>query len=139
MGGLESIAIKIVGTAEVATGNLRPLLHEIRHALSRLLATGEPSCVDLASLPLTPTEERALLDVLGRGEIEVKLDSLGPSTIYETAYDGVWVVTHRNLDDQVMTKFIEITFVPEIIKSHAADVQLGLDRLQTRLEGSDRP
>ena len=139
MGGLDSIAVKIVGTGEAATGNLWPLLHEMRHALNRLLATGEPSVIDLAGLPLSAAEERELLDTLGRGEIQVKLDSLGPSTISETAYAGVWLVVHRNLDDQVMTKFIEVTFVPEILKSHVADVRLGLDRLQARLEDNERP
>ena len=139
MGGLDSIAIKVVATDAVATGNLRPLLHEIRHALSRLLATGESSAIDLSGLPLAPDEERELLDFLGEGEIELKLDALGPSVIRETRYAGVWLVVHRNLDDQLMAKFIEVTFVPEILKSPAAEVRLALERLQTRLEPAGRP
>jgi len=139
MGGLDAIAIKVVATDAAATGNLRPLLHEIRHALSRLLATGESSAIDLAGLPLAPGEERELLDFLGEGEIELKLDVLGPSIIRETRYAGVWLVMHRNLDNQLMAKFIEVTFAPEILKSPAAEVRLALERLQARLEPAGQP
>lgn len=139
MGGLDAIAIKVVATDAAATGNLRPLLYKIRHALSRLLATGESSAIDLAGLPLAPGEERELLDFLGEGEIELKLDALGPSIIRETRYAGVWLVVHRNLDSQLMAKFIEVTFAPEILKSPAAEVRLALERLQARLEPAGRP
>ena len=52
MSSLDSIAV----TVEQDTGNLRPLLHEIRHALERLLENGEPTFIDLKSIPMAPSE-----------------------------------------------------------------------------------
>ena len=42
------------------TYNVQPLLHEIRHALARLLDDGGHTVIDLRSLPLAPGEEEQL-------------------------------------------------------------------------------
>ena len=59
----------IAVSVEQATGNVVPLLHEIRHALERLAETGEPTVIDLRSMPLAPGEEDAIEQVLGEGEV----------------------------------------------------------------------
>ena len=72
------------------TWNVQPILHEIRHALGKLLQTGENSIIDLRSIPLAPGEEETIIDTLGRGEVRAHLDALGPSEIIETRFAGVW-------------------------------------------------
>ncbi len=114
---------------DALTHNVRPLLNEIRHALEKLLATGESSAIDLRSIPLAPGEEDQIVEALGEGELSAELDAMGPSEIRETGYPGVWLVTHYNADRQLMGKFIEITRVPDLLKSQDADIAQGLQRL----------
>ena len=114
---------------DALTHNVRPLLNEIRHALEKLLATGETSAIDLRSIPLAPGEEEQLEAALGAGEISAVLEAMGPSEIRETGYPGVWLVTHFNVDRQLMGKFIEITRVPDLLKSQDVDIADGLQRL----------
>ena len=75
------------------TWNVTPLLHEVKHALKKLIEDGESSIIDLRSIPLAPGEENKILQTLGEGEVHVELNALGKSAIYETHYSGVWVVT----------------------------------------------
>ena len=117
------------GSGDALTHNVRPLLNEIRHALEKLLATGETSAIDLRSIPLAPGEEEQIEAALGAGEINAELDAMGPSEIRETGYPGVWLVTHFNADRQLMGKFIEITRVPDLLKSQDEDITDGLQRL----------
>jgi hydrogenase-1 operon protein HyaF len=115
--------------SEALTHNVRPLLNEIRHALEKLLANGESSAIDLRSIPLAPGEEDQIVEALGEGELSAELDAMGPSEIRETGYPGVWLVTHYNADRQLMGRFIEITRVPDLLKSQDADIAGGLQRL----------
>ena len=117
------------GSGEALTHNVRPLLNEIRYALERLLATGESTAIDLRSIPLAPGEEEQIEAALGTGEISAELEAMGPSEIRETGYPGVWLVTHYNADRQLMGRFIEITRVPDLLKSQDADIARGLQRL----------
>ncbi len=39
------------------TCNVRPLLHQVRHALDNLISHGETTIIDLRSIPLAPGEE----------------------------------------------------------------------------------
>ncbi|HTV50526.1 MAG TPA: hydrogenase expression/formation C-terminal domain-containing protein, partial [Steroidobacteraceae bacterium] len=126
---LAAIAVRI----ERSSGNLEPLLHQIRHALLRLLEEQVGSCIDLRSLPLAPGEQEQLLAALGTGEIRAELRASGSSDILETAFPGVWVVTHRDVHGEVQARFIEVTFSPEILCSPRQDVAAGLLRLTARL------
>src|SRR5210317_1964479 len=94
-----------VESAAALTCNVQPLLHEIRHALARLLDDGGRTVIDLRSLPLAPGEEQQLLDELGQGEVYARLHALGPTEIIESRYPGVWVVVHFNSSDEVIGKF----------------------------------
>lgn len=116
------------------TGNVPPLLHEIRHALRNLLDNGETTTIDLRSLPMAPGEQQQLLDILGKGEISVHLDALGKSEISESIYAGVWLTIHYNNNGEVMGKFIEITRMPAILITQTADMEESLAALQMRLE-----
>jgi hydrogenase-1 operon protein HyaF len=118
---------------EQATGNVAPLLHEIRHALERLVDTGEPTVIDLRTIPLAPGEAEAIERVLGEGEVVARLNALGPSVVRETAIAGVWLVTHRNANDEIAGKYIEITKMPAILESQDVDILRGIAELGERL------
>lgn len=117
-------------------GNPVPLLHEVKHALARLLEAGEPSCIDLRALPMGPGDEAALDDMLGIGEVTASVSVLGNSSVLETSFPGVWIVTHRNEDDQIVSRFIEVAFVPKILASQIPDIQKGFERLKAGLDHS---
>lgn len=116
-----------------ATGNAVPILHEIRHALSKLLECGAETVIDLLSMPMGPGDEARIFDALGRGEVEANLRVLGASTIRETRFSGVWLVEHRNEADEPIACFIEVTHVPSILKSQTQDIQRGLEELTQEL------
>ncbi|MEZ5535373.1 MAG: hydrogenase expression/formation C-terminal domain-containing protein [Thiolinea sp.] len=118
------------------TGNDILILHEIRHALQRLLETGEETTIDLRALPMAPGEEAMIESALGVGELSIRLDALGPSTITETQFSGVWLVTHFNTEEEILGKFIEITRVPKLIIAQAEDMEHGLEQLRSKLSQS---
>jgi HupH hydrogenase expression protein, C-terminal conserved region len=126
---LAGIAVRV----ETATGNVLPILHEIRHALARLIATGESAAIDLRAIPLAPGEEERILDLLGRGEVSASFDSLGRTDICETQYAGCWTVTHCDPQGAVAARYIEITLIPDILRSQASDIRDALERLEARL------
>jgi hydrogenase-1 operon protein HyaF len=120
--GLDAIDVKVERPIGLTTGNTLPLLHEIRHALERLASTGEPTTIDLSSIPLSPEDRAQLLDTLGKGEVEARLDAFGPSNIRETAYPGVWLVQHMNPQGEEHSSLIEITRFPSLLQTPEADV-----------------
>ncbi len=115
-----------VETESYETGNVLPLLHEIRHALQRLIETGEATVIDLRSLPMAPGEEARIEQTLGRGEVEATLNALGPTQIHETSMPGVWWIVHYNEDEVVIGKFIEIARVPSILEAQTEDMRAGI-------------
>ena len=129
MSSLDNIQVK----TEVATGNVEPLLHEIRHALKRLARGEEGTTIDLRSLPLAPGEDERIEATLGTGEVRAEVDALGPTLIQETSYPGVWLITHKNADDAVVARFIEVTYIPELLRSQPEDIDAGIDRLESEL------
>lgn len=129
---LNTETLKVQG-GEHLTYNVKPLLHEIRHGLAALLQDGEQMVIDLRSMPLAPGEEQRLLDELGQGEVYARFNALGPTEIIETRFGGVWVVVHYNKNDEVIGKFIEVCYIPELLRSQQEDIRRGLDLLQVQL------
>ena len=123
-----------IQSSEEPTRNILPLLHEVKHALHNLINIGEPTIIDLRSIPLAPGEEDKILNTLARGEIQAHLDALGPSEIIETAYAGVWIVTHYNDENQIISRFIEISKIPDILASQSEDINAAHIRLASDLE-----
>jgi hydrogenase-1 operon protein HyaF len=119
------------------TGNVLPLLHEIKHALQRLVEQGREDIIDLGSIPMTSDDEQVLESFLGRGEVRASLEALGKSEIRETRFSGVWWIIHYNENDERIGHFIEITSMPKILKSQAEDMQAALSELNEQLLGSD--
>jgi hydrogenase-1 operon protein HyaF len=119
---------------EIVTGNVIPLLHEIRHALRALLDEGEETVIDLRGIPLGPGEEAHIEERLGHGEVRIELSALGPSELVETRFPGVWLVTHCNNDGEVIGKFVEICVIPGLATAQQADIRAGLAELGAQLD-----
>lgn len=118
----------------VTTGNALPFLHEIKHALDHLLSSGAESVIDLGAIPFAPGDERILDEILGEGEVDATLTILGQSRVRETAIPGVWRVDHLDENGAFQSRFIEITFLPNILKTQPEDAQRGLKTLTDHLD-----
>jgi hydrogenase-1 operon protein HyaF len=133
MNSLDGITLRV----EPSTGNVEPLLHEIRHALQRVAQGKEGTVIDLRRLPLAPGEEERIETELGKGEVRAELDALGPTLVQETSYAGVWLVTHRNKENEIVARFIEVTRMPELLKSQEADIYSAISRLESELAAAN--
>lgn len=105
--------------------------------LARLLDTGQPTTIDHGALPFSAGDEKALEALLGVGEVHATIDALGTSHLNETGTPGVWRVDHFDQQGETLSRFAEITFVPDILKSQAPDVAAGLKRLEAQLAARD--
>jgi hydrogenase-1 operon protein HyaF len=126
-----------IQTSNELTWNAQPILFEVRHALEELLDSGATSIIDLRSIPLAPGEEETIIDTLGQGEVYARLNALGRSEIYETRYAGVWLVSHFNDDEALVSRFIEITRLPDILRSQHEDISKALNELTRELLAQD--
>ena len=126
-----------IHTSNELTWNAQPILFEVRHALEELLDSGATSIIDLRSIPLAPGEEETIIDTLGQGEVYARLNALGRSEIYETRYAGVWLVSHYNDDEALVSRFIEITRLPDILRSQHEDISKALNELTRELLAQD--
>lgn len=115
------------------TGNLEPLRHELRHALERLLRSGETTVLDLRALPFSPQEDEALAAWLGAGEVRAELSVLGRSEVQESAYPGIWMVTHFTESGAVCGRYLEVTRCPQILQTPEADLTDALAALDASL------
>jgi hydrogenase-1 operon protein HyaF len=105
------------------TGMANAVLNELSDYLNRLAEKGESNMIDLMSLPMTEADINELADMLGVGEVKATISSIGSSSIRETAYRGIWWVTHYGDDEKVVSELIEITQVPEILVTHMDEIR----------------
>jgi hydrogenase-1 operon protein HyaF len=117
-----------------STGMTWSILAEILQLLENLSATGERGAISLRSLPMTEADRLQLEENLGRGEVHAVLDLAGPTEVWETLYAGVWWVRHKGTDGNIACEEIEIATVPEILKTHPADINKAAGRLKTELD-----
>lgn len=123
MSGLHDIPVTVVPkVTEQVTANVQAILTEITSMLAALIEQDKSDAIDLRSLPLLPGELEAIKVILGEGEISLSFDSLGPTKIYETALGGVWWIHHLDENGNTISELIEITRVPDIIKSQPVDI-----------------
>ena len=131
----DPVAVKFnIQSGDDLTFNVKPLLHEVKHALDNLIETGHTTIIDLRSIPLAPGEEDKILNTLGQGEVKAQLNALGLSEVNETQYAGVWTVTHYNDEDEIISRFIEVTTMPEILCSQTEDIMDAYSRLAITLD-----
>lgn len=120
------------------TGNVLPILAEMRYALEKLVSTGESTVIDLRALPFAPGDEEELFLHLGRGEVSAELRALGTSRIWETSFPGVWIVDHADAEGERLALQIEIAEVPTLLRSQPEDMREALERLQRQLKSLGR-
>jgi hydrogenase-1 operon protein HyaF len=132
---LAGIPVKIEpASGSLASGNVEPLLHEIAHALERLIEPGQASIIDLRGVPLAPGEEERILEFLGLGEVRAEFDASGRSTVNESRFPGVWVVTHRDATGDIMSRLIEVTRMPVILCSQVEELRDSRERFALEVE-----
>jgi hydrogenase-1 operon protein HyaF len=125
--------IPVMRAEDVEAGGCLPaVISEIGEKLDALLATGRGGSVDLRSLPMTPAERGQLAAFLGDGEVSARIDALGPTYVRETGIAGVWWVEHRNEDGQVTAELVEVTYLPEILRTDPADARVARERLHAQ-------
>lgn len=139
MTGLSDIPVMVNYSDDNETGvevteNVRALLTQISSMLSALINDDMIDSIDIHSLPLLPGEHEAIQTILGQGEVKANFDSLGTTTIYETALAGVWWVTHNNEEGDCIAETIEITTIPAILESQHDDIENACTALQEQLK-----
>ncbi|WP_428634201.1 hydrogenase expression/formation C-terminal domain-containing protein [Sedimenticola sp.] len=116
------------------THNTLPLLNEVRHALKRLVRTGEPTIIDLRAIPFGPGDEARLLSLLGEGEVVAVLDALGKTTVKETGFSGVWIVDHYNTEEERIAFQIEVVDIPDLLRAQTDDMYESMGKLEELLD-----
>ena len=106
-------------------------------SLSQNSAVGELRAKRVGAGETAPGEEDRLLEILGEGEVCVELSILGPSEVIETRFPGVWLLTHYNVNDVVMGRYIEVCEIPAILKTQKEDAHEGLARLEDELSNAE--
>ena len=113
------------------------VLREIKGLLAKFLDTGATGAIDLRAVPhMDPATYRYLRQALMTGEVTALIDADIKVEVTETQYPGVWWLTHRNADDEIVTEIIDITLMPDILKTHVAEMRAGLKRLDQALSAS---
>ena len=115
-------------------GNALPILHEVRHGLRRLAETGETNGHRPARHALRARRRGASAGACwARARLTRSIEVLGPTHVWETAFPGVWLVDHRNAEDERLALHIEISSVPEILRSQGEDIVDAIARLDARI------
>ena len=114
-----------IDNPSLETGNLPGILSEIQYALEELLNTKtrkqNTHKIDLRAMPWSVGEEQKLEEILGQGK----------SIFQETSYSGVWLITHYNEDNELISKIVEITYLPDMVLAQQEDIKSALDRLKS--------
>jgi len=124
----------------INSGELRPspqvlaLLRELQDMITKLAERGESNSIDIRSLPLSPSDYEVLMQILGNGEVNATVNTLGLSKIKETRFSGVWWLQHLNSHDEIVAELIEVTSLPDILKSQATDLINSANVLQEYLQ-----
>lgn len=112
------------------------LLAEIEAKLDALQNTGVSSTIDLRWLIVSPRTLANLREALGEGEVSARISSNGLSLLQETAIPCVWRVSHRDNTDHPVGEFVEITEIPELLRSDRLAIAQGLAALRARCADS---
>ena len=115
----------------------KTILNEIMASIVQLVDAGKTSVIDLRVQPrMRASTYQYLKDALSSGEVTAVVEADVKVEVRETQYPGVWWLTHRNEQGEIVTEIIEITEMPEILKPHIADMRAGLQRLKHALAES---
>ena len=124
--------------AEPKTGMAKAVLNELIEQLQIFADTGKQHIIDLTSLPMTSSDKHELESLLGTGEINITLSTIGESQINETAFSGIWWIKHYTPDRKLISELIEITDVPAIIKSHQDDIKHAANEIKNIINNDEQ-
>ncbi len=132
-----NIPIRVINTANPdGLAIAKALLQQLHAMLETLVKKGQGNVIDLRALPPLGVEGYQFLkETLGPGEVTAQIHSFGRSEIQETAYPGIWRITHFNQDGDTLTELIEVCFFPKILMSQQDDIIAGQGRLNEVLKG----
>jgi hydrogenase-1 operon protein HyaF len=125
--------------AEAAPSMVLALIKEIEAKLEVLAKDGEDSTIDLRWLIGLPRDLELLRENLGEGEVSATVTSIGSTLVQETGLPCVWWISHRDNDGRRLGEFVEITEIPEILRSDHLSIPSGLAELQSRYAQLDTP
>jgi len=112
---------------------LEAVIHELKQLMDAYISTDKTGAIDIKSLPLSKKAYQALKQKLSKGEVEAKAKLSGDTEIYETAYSGVWWVTHKNIDDKVIAEHIEVGAIPVVLFAHIEDIKIARKKLAEKI------
>ena len=135
IGKLESISIDSEPFIDTHDSHgVQAILREIEMMLGHLINHGECGVIDMKTIPISHDAYQQLQYVLGSGELSATINALGKSTVRETAIAGVWWIIHYNDVEEVIADLIEVTSIPEILRSDRGDMRNSLEELRRRIE-----
>ncbi len=130
----------IVSTPDGTTSSVvLALLSEIESKLETYACNGEESTIDLRCLIGMPHDVELLRKTLSVGEVSATINTFGSSSAQETAVPCVWWVSHRDFDGSRQGEFIQITEVPDLLRSDRLSIKKGLAELRVRSAQLDTP
>jgi len=132
---LGEFPVKVAGAEPVGNfSRVLAIVNEVESMLAKLADSGICGSIDLRSLPMGPGDRDVLRRIFAEGEVSAVIRALGQTHVYESVVRGVWWVAHRNEDGKVAAEFIEITHLPDILRTPPDDVADGLEMLHAQLE-----
>ena len=137
MSELTDIPVKVSPSNELRnapSAQVLAILKELQTMLNTLVETGDENYVDIHGMPLLPGEIQSLKQILGSGEVDATIAALGPTHVTETSIPGIWWVTHKNANDEIISEFIEVTDLPEILKTQHHDLHEAPEKFEQRLK-----
>ncbi len=132
---LSDINIEVVTDNDPVTPSPQAmaLLQELQVMLNDLVHSGKSTSLDVRSLPITPDDYTYLKSLLGDGEVTATINALGPSKISETEIPGIWWITHYNTDDMILAESIEVTELPEMLKTQRQELQQAIALFEAKI------
>ncbi|MEM1435529.1 MAG: hydrogenase expression/formation protein [Pseudomonadota bacterium] len=119
--------------------NAPAVLHEVSERAAACAA--EPSVdgalnhvINFTLLPMSDSDERMLLDVLGRAALSLRSGGFGDCRVMATRYRHVWAVQFVNAMGNPVLDTLEIGAVPQSICAQQTDFEDALERLDDLLE-----
>ncbi len=115
--------------------NAPALLYEILQALKDLYEKGEEHIIYVNKLPLSEEDREVLLDVLGDGQVKIRMSSkTQPVEWRETGISGVWIGVFYDRDNKPILETIEVCYFPSLAKAQREDVEEAIRTLEERIK-----
>ena len=128
-----SIPLNTLNKVNLASENqeaIKAVLNEIDEALDKLNHSQQESAIDLGSI-FSADQTHALKNILGNGEVYIKLDLGTLTEIEETSVHGVWWTSHFDEKDNKQCEVIEITYLPKLLMINPEEIQYGQQKLKS--------